>query len=103
MLLVDDLLYAIDDGGIASCLEAKSGKEVWRERLGGNFSASPIEAGARLYFASEEGKVVVLAAGREFKKLGENQLGDGFMASPAVSGGSVYLRSRTHLYRVGQN
>src|SRR5215207_9358006 len=98
MLLVDDLLYAIDDGGIASCLEAKSGKEVWRERLGGNFSASPIEAGARLYFASEEGKVVVLAAGREF-----NQLGDGFMASPAVSGGSVYLRSRTHLYRVGQN
>jgi outer membrane protein assembly factor BamB len=100
MLLVDDLLFAIDDGGIASCLEAKTGQEIWRERLGGNFSASPLEAGGRLYCANEEGKVVVVAADRQFAKLAENQLGDGFMASPAVSGDALYLRSRTHLYRV---
>jgi outer membrane protein assembly factor BamB len=100
MLLVDDLLYTIDDGGIAGCLEAKTGREVWRERLGGNFSASPLASEERLYFFNEEGKTYVISSGREFKKLAENQLGDGFMASPAVSGRALYLRSRSHLYRV---
>jgi len=100
MLLVDDLLYTIDDGGIAGCLEAKTGREVWRERLGGNFSASPLASEDRLYFFNEEGKTFVVSTGREFKKLAENQLGDGFMASPAVSGRALFLRSRSHLYRV---
>lgn len=100
LVLADGLLYAIDDnGGVASCLEAATGKEVWRERLGGNYSASPILAEGHLYFLSEEGKVTVLAAGREFKPLATNQLGDGFMASPAVAGKSLFLRSRSHLYR----
>lgn len=100
MIVVDDLLYTIDDGGIAGCLEAKTGREVWRERLGGNFSASPLASEGRLYFFNEEGKTFVISSGREFKKLAENQLGDGFMASPAVSGRALFLRSRSHLYRV---
>jgi outer membrane protein assembly factor BamB len=98
--VVGDLLFGIDDGGIASCLEAVSGKEVWRERVGGNYSASPLYADGRLYLFSEEGKATVLAAGREFKKLAENQLADGFMASPAVAGRSLILRTKTHVYRV---
>jgi outer membrane protein assembly factor BamB len=98
--LVDDLIFSIDDGGIASCLEANTGKELWRERITGNYSASPLYADGRIYFCSEEGKTSVIAAGREFKKLAENQLGDGFMASPAVSGKALILRSRTHLYRI---
>jgi len=101
LLLADGLLYAIDDnGGVASCLEAATGKEVWRERLGGNYSASPLLAEGRIYFFSEEGKVTVLAAGREFKPLATNQLGDGFMASPAVAGKSLFLRSRSDVYRI---
>jgi outer membrane protein assembly factor BamB len=98
--LLDDLLFSVDDGGVATCLEAKTGKEVWRERVGGNYSASPLCAEGRLYFFSEEGKCTVVAAGREFKKLAENTLSDGFMASPAVSGKSLILRTRTHLYRI---
>jgi outer membrane protein assembly factor BamB len=99
LVLADGLLYTIDDnGGMASCLEAATGKEVWRERLGGNYSASPLLAEGHLYFLSEEGKVTVLGAGREFKPLATNQLGDGFMASPAVSGKSLFLRSRSVLY-----
>jgi len=98
--LAGDLLFSIDDGGIASCLEAKTGKEIWRERVGGNYSASPLYAEGRLYLFSEEGKTTVLAAGREFKKLAENTLEDGFMASPAVAGQALILRTRTHLYRV---
>ena len=100
VLLLGDLLFLIDDGGIASCLEAATGREVWHERVGGNHSASPLAAAGRIYCCSEEGKTSVLAAGREFKLLAENQLEEGFMASPAAAGRALYLRTRTHLYRV---
>jgi outer membrane protein assembly factor BamB len=100
LLLVGDLLVAIDDGGVASCLEAKTGVEIWRERAGGNYSASPVTAEGRVYFFSEEGKATVIEAGRQFKVLAENKLDDGFMASPAISGRSLILRTRTHLYRI---
>ena len=100
LTLVGDLLYGLDDNGVATCWEAKTGTVVWSERIGGNSSASPLAADGRLYFFNEEGKATVVAAGREFKKLADNQLGDGFMASPAVSGRALYLRSRTNLYRI---
>ncbi len=100
LLLVGDLLFAIDDNGVATCWEAKTGTVVWNERIGGNYSASPLAADGRIYFFSEEGKTTVIAADREFKKLAENQLEDGFMASPAVAGKALFLRTRTHLYRV---
>ncbi|MGZ8921299.1 MAG: outer membrane protein assembly factor BamB family protein [Limisphaerales bacterium] len=99
-VLGGDLLFMIDDGGIASCLEAKSGVQVWNERVGGKYSAAPILAGDRVYFFSEDGKSYVLQAGREFKVLATNELGDGFMATPAVVNNSFILRSRSHLYRV---
>ena len=102
LLLLGDLLYAVEDNGVATCWEAKTGATVWSERIGGHHSASPLAAGDRIYLFSEEGKTTVLATGREFKKLAENQLGDGFMASPAVSGDALYVRSRTHLYRLEQ-
>ncbi|MGH7968772.1 MAG: PQQ-binding-like beta-propeller repeat protein, partial [Limisphaerales bacterium] len=100
LLLVDDLLYAVDDNGVVSCWEALSGKMIWSERIGGHFTASPLGAPGRVYLFSEEGKTTVLATGREFKKLAENELGDGFMASPAVSGQALFLRSKTALYRL---
>ena len=100
LLLVEDLLFMVDDGGIAGCVEAKTGTEVWRERIGGNYSSSPLHAAGRIYFLSEEGKATVIEAGRQFKVLATNQLESGFMASPAVSGKALYLRTKTHLYRI---
>ena len=100
LTLVGEELYAIDDNGVATCWEAQTGKVLWNERIGGNYSASPLAAEGRLYFFSEEGKITVVAAGREFKKLAENHLEGGFMASPAVCGQALYLRNRTHLYRI---
>lgn len=99
-LLVNGLLFTVDDGGIASCLDAKTGRENWRERIGGNYSASPIAGAGRIYCFNEEGKTVIFEASPEFKILAANDLGDGFMASPAVAGNALILRSRTHLYRV---
>ncbi len=102
-LLIGDLLYTISDkGGAATCLDAMTGEQVWQERVGGNYSASPIFADGRIYFFSDDGKTAVIAPGREFKLMAENTLGDGCMASPAVVGNSLILRSRSHLYRVEQ-
>ena len=100
LLRVDDLLVWSGDDGVATCVEAKTGTEVWRERIGGNYSAAPLFAGGRIYFFSEEGKSTVIEAGREFKKVAEGKLDDGFMATPAMAGDSLYLRTKTYLYRV---
>jgi outer membrane protein assembly factor BamB len=100
VLLMSDLLFMVDDGGIASCLEAKTGREVWRERIGGSYSASPVCAEKRIYFCSEEGKTTVLKASREFQNLAENTLNDGCLASPAIAGKALFLRTKTHLYRI---
>lgn len=100
ILLVDDLLFMVDDGGVGACLEAKTGKELWRARFGGNYSASPIYASGRLYFFDETGKTTVLAPAREHRVLATNHLDSGFMASPAVSGDALYLRTKTALYRI---
>jgi outer membrane protein assembly factor BamB len=100
LLLVDDLLFMIDDGGVASCLEAKTGVQVWSERVGGNCSASPVYAEGRIYFFNEEGKTTVVEAARQFKTLAENKLDAGFMSSPAIAGKAFFLRTKTHLYRI---
>ncbi len=100
LLLIGDLLYMVNDQGFALCLEALTGKEVWRERLKGRHSASPIFAGGRIYLVSEKNLTTVIAPGREFRGLAENPLEDRVMATPAVIGNAFILRSKTHLYRL---
>jgi outer membrane protein assembly factor BamB len=101
-LLVGSELYLITDNGIVTCLDAKTGKEYWRARIGGNHSASPVYADGRIYFLSEEGESVVLAPGQQLKHLATNQLDGRTLASMAVSSGSIFIRSDTHLYRLGK-
>lgn len=97
-----DLLFAVTDtGGAVTCLEATTGKEVWKGRIGGlAHSASPISALGVVYFFAEDGTAVALRAGRELKVIARNSLEGRFMASPAVVGNSLFLRSETHLYRL---
>jgi outer membrane protein assembly factor BamB len=99
-ILVGNELYGVSDLGSVACLDARTGQEIWRSRLTGNFSASPIVADGKLYFCSEEGKVTVLEAGKEFKKLAQNALGERIMASPAVTGNTLFLRTDKALYRI---
>ena len=98
--LVGDEIFMVNDRGIVSCVDAKTGNVVWTDRLRGEYTASPIHAAGRVYFFSEDGRTTVIEASRQFKVLGESQLGDGWMASAAVDGDAFILRSRTHLYRV---
>ena len=88
-------LYFVSDGGIVRSLKSDTGKEVWFERLPGDYSASPLEAEGRLYFFNQDGVCTVLEAGDTFKQLAQNKLDSGFMASPAVAGKSLFLRTVT--------
>lgn len=99
-LLVGEELYLITDNGIASCIDARTGAEHWRARIGGNHSASPIFADGRIYFLSEEGVATVIEPGKQHKVLSVNVLEGPTLASMAVSAGSIFVRSQTHLYRL---
>ena len=99
-LLVGRELFVVHDGGVASCVDALTGKEHWRERLGGNHDASPVEIRGRIYFCNREGKTTIAAASDKFEVLAINQLKGTFKASPAIADGALFLRSDTHLYRI---
>ena len=101
-LLVGDELYIVTDGGIASCVDAKSGTVRWQQRLGGTYSASPIYADGRIYFPAENGVTTVIAPGPSFRRLAVNTLDGAMLASMAVSGESFIIRSDKHLYRIGR-
>ena len=97
-LLVGEELYIVSDNGIASCLDAKTGQKHWQQRLGGNYSASPIYADGRIYFLNEDGESVVIEPAKEFRKLATNSIDGYTLASMAVSGGAIFIRSASHLY-----
>lgn len=99
-VIVDELLFMVTDkGGIARCLNANTGDEIWKMRLGGNHWASPVLLDGKLYFSSKEGRVIVLPASKEQPNVvARNALNGIFIASPAVAGDSLILRSTTHLY-----
>jgi len=100
-LLVEDLLYMVNRTGIVSCMEAETGKRVWKKRLPGKYSASPIYANGRIYFFNESGVGSVIETGRKFKKVAVNRLPEEpLMASPAVTGNSLIVRTEHHLYRI---
>ena len=100
-VLAGNELYIVNDGGIATCLDARTGEPYWVQRLGGNYSASPVWADGRIYFLSEEGVATVIAPGRAFRKLATNPLDGATLASMAVSERSIFIRTDSHLYRIG--
>jgi outer membrane protein assembly factor BamB len=76
MLLIGKELYMVSDAGIASCVDAATGEVHWQERLGGNFSASPVYAAGRIYFQNEEGEGKIIMPGKEFKVVSTNNVGE---------------------------
>ena len=96
-----DWLFFISDNGILQCLDAHNGTPLWKERLGGDFKASPIVAEGHVYFVNTEGVCTVIKAGPTFERLASNALADKVIASPAVSDGRIYLRGARTLYAIG--
>src|SRR5205823_4818117 len=93
-------LYMLRNGGIVSCVDAATGKEVYRERLPGarSFWASPVAAGGKLYCLDDAGTTYVVQAGPQFKVLGKNALDEMSWSSPAVADGAVFVRGVDHLF-----
>jgi len=104
-LIVDDLLFMVSDQGYAPCLEAKTGREFWRQRLraGGDHWASPLYTDGKIYFSGKKGVVSVISAAKDFQLLAENGLDASFIASPAVAGNAIILRSLTNLYCIAED
>jgi len=101
-LLVGDELYFVSDKGIASCVDARTGQLHWTERLGGNFSASPIFANQRILFLNETGEATWVQPGTKFAILGKNEVPGRTLATPAFAGGAMYLRTDEYLYKFAE-
>jgi outer membrane protein assembly factor BamB len=102
MLVVGDELYFVADNGIATCADVRTGQIHWAERLGGDFSASPVLADSRIYFQNEVGVTYVVKPGPKFELLQKNEIGERTLASPAIVDGTIYLRSEKHLWKIGR-
>jgi len=102
-ILVGDLIFAIaDKGGVLTCLDAKTGAEVWQQRTGAaSHTASPLFADGALFFFAEDGSALALEPGRAYRELGRAAVGEGgVMGTPAIAGRAIFLRSESHLYRI---
>lgn len=98
-----DRLFVLSDTGIATLLEAKTGKKVWSERLGPRlYHASPLLINDLIYCLAEDGTSHVLRWDDEFEVIEKNTLAEGCNATPAVSGGRLFVRSGGHLWCVGR-
>jgi outer membrane protein assembly factor BamB len=96
-----NLLFLWYDKGVVTCIDAPDGTVHWRQRVGGNFSGSPVRAGDRIFCISDEGAVVVLSAEDEFNLLARNPLGEPSRSTPAIAGGRMYVRTYSHLVSIG--
>jgi outer membrane protein assembly factor BamB len=102
-VVVGDYLYAVKNGGIMTCLNARTGDVVWQERLParGSYYASLIAGAGRVYAVSEDGEATVVAAKPDFEILSSNPMGERVMATPAVSDGQMFIRSDETLFAIG--
>ena len=99
-LLIGERLYMISDHGNATWLDVRAGEDLWRQRLGGRYYASPIFAEGRIYNFSTQGKTVVIDASDDFRILATNEVEGSIRATPAASGGALFLRTEDALYRI---
>jgi outer membrane protein assembly factor BamB len=104
-LLYEGYLYILEQrGGILSCFDAKTGKQVYRERLprARGFTSSPWAYEGKVFCLDDDAQTFVVQAGPEFKLLGKNTLEGMCWSSPAVAGGALFLRTADHLYCIKQ-
>ena len=100
----DGRAYLVHDTGILAVLNAKTGAQLYKVRVGGGghtFSASPVAAGDRIYLLTEAGLTFVLESGDTYKEIAANDLDEMSLASPAIAGGAIYIRTESKLYRIG--
>lgn len=93
----DDAVFMVSDGGVASCIDAKTGEFYWNERIEGNYSGSLVRAADKVFVMDEEGKLVSFAADKKFKLHGYTPLGEPSRSTPAIANNKMYLRTYSHV------
>jgi outer membrane protein assembly factor BamB len=93
MIVHRDHLFAVLDAGFATCLQCTTGKELWKRRLDGGFTASLVQVGDHLFATNESGRTYIFkATPKAFELVAENQLGTEALATPTICGGRIYTR-----------
>lgn len=100
-VFVKPYLFVVSEKGFAMCVEAATGKMKWQERLGGNYSASPVAADGYIYFLSEDGETAIVPANGKFEIIARNRLKEPCQASMAISHGQLFIRTQKHLFCIG--
>jgi len=96
--------YLVHDTGILAVLNATTGQEIYKVRVGGGghtFSASPVAAGSRIYLMTEGGTTFVIESADRYQEVTKNELDEMALASPAIAGGALYIRTQSKLYKIG--
>ena len=105
-ILYGDVLYTLLDRGFFTAHDARTGEEIYPRRriaVGAAFTASPWAYDDRIFALSEDGDAYVIRAGETFEVVGRNPLGEFTMATPAIAHGSLFIRTRSKLYRIGED
>lgn len=106
-IVYGDYLYTCANNGAVTCYNAKTGEQIYRNRLGGQgsgyaFTASPIAADDKIYFTSEDGEIFVVKAGPQYELISTNSMGEVCMATPAISDGLIFVRTQGHVFGIGE-
>jgi outer membrane protein assembly factor BamB len=103
-LVVGDQLFVCKDAGVLTAYDAKSGQQLYQQRLATGqtgFTASGVAAAATLYYTAETGEVFVVKAGPTFEEVGRGSLGEPILATPAIAEGQIFFRGKDHLIAIG--
>lgn len=101
-VIVDSLIYMVHERGTVTCLNAKTGAVVWKEKLKDQFNASGLYASGNIYLFSLKGKAYVIKPGLTFQLIAENQLEGVVKATPAIVRDHIIFRTDKFLYRIGK-
>ncbi len=101
-----DYLYVCSNSGILTCIQATTGKRVYRKRISSptsaSFVGSPVAADGHIYFPGETGYVIVVKAGPNYEKVANNKVGENILSIPAISEGVIYVRAQKHIFAFGK-
>jgi hypothetical protein len=104
VLVIDDSVYIINDGGVLTSFDAATGDVQKRSRLSdatGQYYSSPVSDGTKILFANLDGKVSLVQSGRDWKPLSTLDLEESIVASPTIQSGRLYIRTESQLYCFG--
>ena len=102
-LVYGDYLYTCSNNGVLNCYNARTGEKIYQQRVAGQsnaFTASPIAADGKLYFAGEDGDIFVVKAGPQYELIATNPMGEVMMATPAISEGMIFVRTLSNVYGI---